>query len=158
MQRLAYFKAYFRGLFQGHNTAWDPKKFTVEDSAFGFIKFKNGATVSLEPSWALNTLQQGEAMCTLCGTEGGADMINGLRINGAVYGKMYENKIDLDASGVAFYEGHTVNRTDLEARTFYDAILNDTDPVTLPEQALVVSEILEGIYISAESGKPFYFA
>ena len=35
---------------------WDPKKFTVEDSAFGFIKMKNGATIVLEASWALNSL------------------------------------------------------------------------------------------------------
>ena len=34
---------------------WDPKKFTVEDSAFGFIVMKNGATVILQSSWALNT-------------------------------------------------------------------------------------------------------
>ncbi|NLU43134.1 MAG: Gfo/Idh/MocA family oxidoreductase, partial [Firmicutes bacterium] len=32
---------------------WDPAKFTVEDSAFGFVTFKNGATVILESSWAL---------------------------------------------------------------------------------------------------------
>ena len=35
---------------------WDPKEFTVEDSAFGFITMENGATIVLESSWALNTL------------------------------------------------------------------------------------------------------
>ena len=59
-----------------------PKKFTVEDSAFGFITMQNGATINLEASWALNTLQVDEAKTTLCGTEGGADMIGGLRLNG----------------------------------------------------------------------------
>ena len=34
---------------------------------------------------------------------------------------------------------------------------NDTDPVVLPEQACVVSEILEAIYVSAKTGEPFYF-
>ena len=33
---------------------WDPTKFTVEDSAFGFITMKNGATIILEASWAIN--------------------------------------------------------------------------------------------------------
>ena len=34
---------------------------------------------------------------------------------------------------------------------------NDTDPVVLPEQACVVSEILEAIYTSAKTGEPVYF-
>lgn len=38
---------------------WDPNEFTVEDSAFGFIEMKNGATIILESSWALNTLDVG---------------------------------------------------------------------------------------------------
>lgn len=31
---------------------WDPKEYTVEDSAFGFITMENGATIILESSWA----------------------------------------------------------------------------------------------------------
>ena len=48
---------------------WDPEKFTVEDSAFGFIKMKNGATIVLEASWALNSLEVDEAKTSLCGTK-----------------------------------------------------------------------------------------
>lgn len=40
---------------------WDPKEFTVEDSAFGFVTMENGATIILESSWALNTLDVREA-------------------------------------------------------------------------------------------------
>ena len=36
--------------------AWDPEKFTVEDSAFGFVVMENGATVQVNSAWALNTL------------------------------------------------------------------------------------------------------
>ena len=61
---------------------WDPKKFQVEDSAFGFIVMEDGATIYLESSWALNSLEVGEGRTILCGTEGGADMEDGLRING----------------------------------------------------------------------------
>ena len=46
---------------------------------------------------------------------------------------------------------------DLENLAFYDAIMNDTEVKTKPEQAMVVTQILEGIYKSAESGKPYYF-
>jgi predicted dehydrogenase len=137
---------------------WDPKKFTVEDSAFGMVKFANGATVFLESSWALNVRKSGEAICTLCGTEGGADMWDGLNINGEKFGRLYLEKVQLDAGGVDFYSGAGDNASDNEENSWYNAIIHDTDPVVLPEQALVVTEILEAIYQShALGGKPIYF-
>jgi len=136
---------------------WDPKKFTVEDSAFGFITMENGATIVLESSWALNSLEIGEAQTTLCGTEGGADMKDGLRINGENLSRLYETKVDFSSSGVAFNEGISEDPADVEARLWIDCILNDTEPVVKPEQALVVTEILEAIYESSKIGKPVYF-
>jgi len=136
---------------------WDPAKFTVEDSAFGFVTFKNGATVIVESSWALNTLQVGEAMYVLCGTEAGADNLDGLRINGEEHGRLYTKTVELKSGGVAYYEGANQDPSYLEARMWIDAILNDTDVYVKPREALVVTEILEGIYRSAESGKPYYF-
>lgn len=136
---------------------WDPKKFTVEDSAFGFITMENGATIVLESSWALNSLDVREAQTTLCGTEGGADMKDGLTINGENLGKLYETKIDLSAGGVAFYDGHTESEADLEARLWIEAVLNDTEPLVKPEEALVVTQILEAIYESSKTGKAVYF-
>ncbi|MBC2259494.1 Gfo/Idh/MocA family protein [Listeria booriae] len=136
---------------------WDPSKFTVEDSAFGFITMENGATIVLESSWALNTLDVGEAMTALCGTEGGADMENGLRINGESHSQMYEKQIQLEAGGVDFYDGTGDDPAELEAQQWIDSILDDTDPVVKPEQALVVTQILEAIYESSQTGKPVFF-
>ncbi|KID14813.1 Gfo/Idh/MocA family protein, partial [Listeria monocytogenes] len=73
--------------------SWDPNKFTVEDSAFGSITMENGATIVLEASWALNTLDVGEARTSLSVTEGVADMEDGLRINGEAHSQMYVKKI-----------------------------------------------------------------
>ena len=39
----------------------------------------------------------------------------------------------------------------------FNAILTDTDPCVLPEQALCVTKILEAIYESAKTGKAVYF-
>jgi predicted dehydrogenase len=136
---------------------WDPAKFTVEDSAFGMITMENGATIILESSWALNTLEVDEAKCTLSGTEGGADMKNGLRINGEKNSRLFTTEVDLEAGGVAFYEGETDSAPDLEMRLWIQAIENDTEPEVTPEQACVVSEILEAIYESAKTGKAVYF-
>lgn len=133
---------------------WDPEKYTVEDSAFGYIVMENGATIVLESSWALNTLDVGEAQTVLCGTKGGADMMDGLRINFVKNNCQVVEKPDLETGGVDFYDGEEQSPADVEARLWIDAILNDTPVVTKPEQALVVTQILEAIYTSAKEGRP----
>ncbi|RSK26655.1 gfo/Idh/MocA family oxidoreductase [Bacillus sp. HMF5848] len=137
---------------------WDPSKYTVEDSAFGFITMENGATIVLEASWALNTLDVGEAKTTLCGTKGGADMENGLRINGEDHSVLYEKNIELQVGGVDFYDSTGDDPADIEAKQWIDSVLNNTEPVVKPEQALVVTQILEAIYESAKINKPVYFS
>lgn len=136
---------------------WDPEKFTVEDSAFGFVVMEDKATIILESSWALNTLAVGESKTTLCGTEAGADMWDGLRINGEEFGRTYVKTPDLEAGGVAFYGGKSETPSDREARLWIESIVNDTDPIVLPEQAYVVTQILEAIYESSSTGKPVFF-
>jgi len=136
---------------------WDPAKFTVEDSAFGFIVMENGATIYLESAWALNTLDVREAVTTLSGTLGGADMIDGVRINGVKHGKQYVSRPSLSGGGVAFYDGASDDPAALEAAIWIDAVINNGTPTVLPEEAMVVTQILEGIYESAKSGKPYNF-
>lgn len=135
---------------------WDPEKFTVEDSAFGFITMEDGATIILESSWALNTLDVGEAKTSLSGTKGGADMNNGLSINGEDHSLLYEKKIELETGGVDFYDGTGDDPAFEEAKSWIDAIIHDKEPVVQPEQALVVTEILEAIYTSAKTGEPVF--
>lgn len=153
----------YRKLADNENSAnawgpWDPKEFTVEDSAFGFIRFKNGATVVLKSSWALNKIECVEANCVLCGDKGGADMLDGLRINGEKFSRTYINKPDITAGGVAFYEGKSESPADVEARVFYDAVIEGKELVVKPEQALKVTEILAAIYESNNNGgKPVFF-
>ena len=136
---------------------WDPKEFTVEDSAFGFVVMENGATIILESSWALNTLDVGEVRTMICGTSAGIDNWDGVRINRVHAGRMTVERPDLGTGGVAFYDGTSCTPEVMEQKVFYSAIQNGTPLVTLPEQALVVSQILEAIYISAKTGKPYYF-
>ena len=136
---------------------WDPEKFTVEDSAFGFIKMKNGATIVLESSWAINSLDVGEAQTSLCGTKAGADMADGLRINKVEYGRQCVETPDFSAGGVAFFDGAAEKADDVEQKVFYNAVVNGEPLTVKPEQALVVTQILEAIYEAAKSGKTVYF-
>ena len=136
---------------------WNPEEFTVEDSAFGYIVMKDGATIVLESAWALNSLDVDEAKTSLCGTKAGAEVKGGLRINKVQYGKQVVENVNLEAGGVAFFDGGAAEPQDIEARMWIDAVKNDTDVVVKPEQAIVVTKILEAIYQSAREGKPVFF-
>ncbi|TBL79008.1 Gfo/Idh/MocA family protein [Paenibacillus thalictri] len=133
--------------------SWDPSRFTVEDSALAMITMENGATVTLEASWALNIVRDGTAKVTLCGTDAGADMWDGLTINGEKYGKLYTTRIHLQNEGIPFYQTREESPAELEARLWIEALINGKDPVVKPEQALIVQQILEAIYVSAETGE-----
>ena len=138
---------------------YEPEMVTgsVEDSAFGFIRMKNGATIVLESSWALNTLDTREAQTTLCGTKAGADMADGLRINRVNHSRQCVEKPDLAAGGVAFYDGISEKPDDIEQRVFYNAVVNGGELTVKPRQAMVVTQILEAIYESGRTGKAIYF-
>lgn len=137
---------------------WDQSQFTVEDSAFGMIIMQNGATIQLESSWALNTREVGEAKTTLCGTKAGIDMKDGVHINGVKYNKMYTLTPDLTGVGVAFFDAAGGdNPAVTELSLFLNAVEGKGELVTKPEQALVVTQLLEAIYTSASTGKAVYF-
>jgi len=142
---------------------WNPETFETEDSAFGLIKMENGATIFLEAAWALNMINPKEAQVTLCGTEGGAEMFGKAFLDQGyvVFNKAAHNQLEQtqpsDAGGVFGFEGATLEQRDAEAKQWVDAILNDTEPMVKPEQAIVVTQILEAIYKSAETGQVVEF-
>jgi predicted dehydrogenase len=142
--------------------SWDPSTFEVEDSAFGFVKMANGATIFLEASWILNTTDAKEAATTLCGTKGGAEIKGGmgtpykLVLNTAKYGQLMDEEV-AGGGGVAYFEGANSNPGDLEARQWLKAVMGEGSPLVKPEEAIVVTQILEAIYKSSELGKPVDF-
>ena len=137
---------------------WGLCEHGMEDAAFGFIVMEDGATITLDATWALNTIEPiQEGSTQLCGSKAGAQIKNGISINKGEFGRLIEIRPDVSAGGVAFYDGVKETPPITEARRWIDAIENDTAPVVLPEQACVVSEILEAIYTSAKTGEPVYF-
>ncbi|HNB50428.1 MAG TPA: Gfo/Idh/MocA family oxidoreductase [Anaerolineales bacterium] len=154
--------------------AWDPKDYQVEDSAFGMVKFKNGASVILEASWAINMIVSNEAMTMLCGTKAGADMFpasgpilrtadfqsaGGLhvRVNGENNGKLYIQNYAMGAQFIGSGAKEDFDGGTLEMTTWLNAIRHDTELVVKPEQAYTVTRILEGIYTSAATGELYLF-
>lgn len=138
---------------------WDPETYEVEDSAIGFIKMKDGATIHLEASWALNILESREASTTLCGTLAGAEIRSGnsypedeLILNRGKDGMLLEEHLSAKG-GVAYFEGAETRPEILEAEQWLAAIETGTEPLVKPEEAFRVTQILEAIYRSAETNQ-----
>jgi predicted dehydrogenase len=65
---------------------------------------------------------------------------------------------DFKVGGVAFNDGKGKETPqDREERAWIEACRGGELPITRPEQAYCVTRILEGIYESAKTGKPYYF-
>ena len=146
---------------------WDPKTYEVEDSAFGFIKMENGATIYLEASWALNVSRNQEGLVVLCGTKAGAETVGEgagaptapvdgpgrIVFNSAKYGELVDTvPMVRMGPGPADFGGDPFRVADAESTAWLDAIVNNTEPYVKPEQAFMVTRILEAIYRSAETG------
>lgn len=131
----------------------------LEDSACAFIRMKNGATILLETSWALNTSEPvQEGSCVLCGTKAGLSLKNNkLTLNKVDLDRCVVTDVDTSVGGVAFYDGAGASPQETEARNWISAVIHDTEPLVKPEEAYVVSRILEAIYTSSKTGKPVYF-
>ncbi|WP_203567592.1 Gfo/Idh/MocA family protein [Aestuariimicrobium ganziense] len=136
--------------------------FSTEDSAFGYVKMKNGAMIFLEAAWAINFAHSREAAVTLAGTKGGVeldhdgDAVMKATINNVVAGRT----VTTQPAATRFFSpgGSTASPEAVaEQKTFIGAIRDGKDLVVLPEQALVVTRVLEAIYNSAKSGDPVKF-
>lgn len=141
---------------------WDPATYDVEDSAMGFIRMKSGRLITLESSWALNTLDVREAKCAVSGTKGGAEMYSGAdgsdqcKLNLTMGKKLVTVYPTLGLSGQAVGIG-AVDPSVEEARRLIESIEEDKPVANPPEQSLVVTQILEAIYTSASTGREVIF-
>ena len=142
---------------------WDPETYEVEDSAMGFIKLKDGSTISLEASWALNMLESKEASTTLCGTKAGAEIHSGMsyKEDELIYNRSRNNQLMEERisslGNVAYFEGGAGEAGNIDCKQWLEAIINDTEPLVKPEEALAVTKVLDAIYKSAAQNKEIKF-
>ena len=139
--------------------AWETEKFTVEDSAFGFVRLDKNVSLSVEASYAMNVSEEKEAVVDIYGEKGGIE----LKGDGSVVlveehgGKMTvsTDKIQL-TSRVTPPESSPIP-FELEHASYMKLLLdgNFSDPAL--KQAMTVSQIVDGIYLSAEKGIPIVF-
>jgi predicted dehydrogenase len=132
---------------------WDPAKYDVEDSAFAMIRFANGAALQLEVSWVLN-LPKSSTETLICGTDGGAQL-DPLTIFQEKHGTIVDVVVPEKAT-----EGQDASREPNHVHQmigWIEAIREGTSPLVLPEQALMVSKIVDAVYTSSETGVAVQF-
>jgi predicted dehydrogenase len=130
---------------------WDHKTYTVEDFASGYVRFANGATMSIECGFIANL----EADCEnfhVVGTKGGAGVspLNlQLEVGGHLCDATPRDMITVDLHG---NPGNLVNH-ELEIMHFVDCILHNK-PTRVPGHEVVwIQKIIDGLYQSAKAGK-----
>ncbi|MFO0957283.1 MAG: Gfo/Idh/MocA family oxidoreductase [Isosphaeraceae bacterium] len=132
--------------------------FDVEDLAVGLITFDNGATLEIEASWMVHQAESDRMETRLYGTKGGLVQRN----KGENY--EFEAEVYRDLGGIPHdlkIDPHPVrNYGDAEPPQptamyhFIDAIRHDRPHPAPAEEGLLVTEILDALYRSADEGRP----
>lgn len=144
--------------------AWNPETYEVEDAAFAFVTMKDGSLITIDATWVINSTEERCASAYLCGTNAGAELTG---VGGANNEKLYLNKImggkqvkidvNTAAGGVDLFPGRNVKAADVECKVWLDAVEGIGELIVKPEQAFVVTKILDAVYKSAKLGKQIVF-
>ncbi len=121
---------------------WDHETYSVEDLAVGMIRFDNGATLSVEASFAAH-IGKGEWTFSLMGEKAG--------------GQFSPPMVFKDQSGTMVnmtpdYVPNT-NGFQYKLRHFVDCVQTRNPSEAPGEHGVLVQQILNGIYRSAETGR-----
>jgi predicted dehydrogenase len=122
----------------------DPKRpFDVEDHSTAFLRMKKGYTVTVETSWAgFHPGDNREEGIDLLGTEAGMSLFPAKLFKQSLHGfettHFYNNKNGPCEDRI----GHFVN-----------CIIEGKKPIIPMEESLKVQQVLDAIYLSAETGK-----
>jgi predicted dehydrogenase len=127
--------------------------FDVDDAAFGFIRFDNGAVVQLETSWAGNLTDEIPPRQYF-----GQELINSV---------LYGTKASIRLKPLGLFEDQDgklvsvplsakpdeASGFELQMRNFVEAIRGEAKPVNDADQAVALMEMIDGIYASSELGR-----
>ncbi|MDQ0297951.1 putative dehydrogenase [Salibacterium salarium] len=120
----------------------DAKTFNVDDHVTSYITFENGLSMQFECSWAAN-IKEDHTTLSISGVDGGMDVYP-FELYQAKYGALWDTKVRLPEEEVSPELS--------QAKNFADSCLGKADPVVTAEQALRVTQLMEAIYKSSETG------
>ncbi|MBC2301561.1 Gfo/Idh/MocA family oxidoreductase [Listeria welshimeri] len=124
--------------------SWDPTKYTVEDSLFGFIELENGGLIELDTSFALHIKPE--------------NMLNVDFFGDLAGGSLYPAEIYTDNAGefelLANKEKPDENKHENSMKAFVDSVLGEREvELAGAEQGYRIQKIVESLYESAEKGE-----
>jgi predicted dehydrogenase len=126
-------------------------EFSVEDLAAGFVRFDNGAALTVETSWGSHTRPgRDEYFVTLYGSEAGAE----LDVNN--YGEHDTVRLFTDRAGQAVSVAPNLRAGgghELAVKHFVEAIRQGLEPDSPGEQGVALMRIIDGLYESARTGR-----
>ena len=127
---------------------WRGETYTVEDSAFGFVSFENGISLSLETSFALNTPQitTTEMNVHLYGDKAGVSL--------EPFMKYCNEDSKFINETIPFVEKDFALAG---VENFVYAVLGCESPVVTSENVQLTQRIISALYQSAERKKPIVF-
>lgn len=121
---------------------WDPQKFEVEDSLFGFIELEDGGLIQLETSFALNMKETSTMNVEFFGDKAGATL--------------FPTEIYTDEKGELVYlykrEEADPDRHTKSMKAFVDNCLGKTVMIADGEQGYQIQQLVEALYESADKG------
>jgi predicted dehydrogenase len=124
---------------------------SVEDSAVGFLRFKNNAVLNFEISWSFHSEKDSFALTTY-GTKGTAHL-NPLR----AYKRMGGGHVDYTPATTGNVKNLYKKSYENELKHFIASVRGEVHPRSSSEDALMRMEIIEGIYKSAEQQSEITF-
>ena len=117
--------------------------FDVEDMSVGFIKFKNGCTISFEFSWASN-IEKVYKYYELLGDKGGAFFADEKL---KLFSEFGDTLVDI-------YPDTNYSRdASNEFEHLLDCIRTGNETISPPEQAVTVMSVIDAAYASAQTKK-----
>lgn len=124
--------------------------FNVEDAASGFLCLDNGASVSIDFSWASN-IEEDTFYVELMGTKGGASLVNGTL---KLFGESSGICLDITPKLKLNPNLQLMN----EFQHFLDYIKEEHNQLIAPaDDGVYFMEIMDAFYKSAEEGAPVCF-
>ncbi len=126
-------------IFTGGWGKWDADGFDVEDLGVGQVKFANGATITVETSWAAHIGDVGRDF--ILGDKAGASLGNPVTIYS-----------DDGKKGLKDEELTPLKRTPKEFPSFHNAVRKGLPSPVPSQEVLKLMKIFDAIYESAEKG------
>jgi predicted dehydrogenase len=133
------------GTKKSHGTLgeWNPDKFGVEDSLFGFIELEGGRLIQIETSFALNMKETSIMNVEFYGDQAGATLFPA-----QIYKDEKGELVSLLNREEADPERHQKSMA-----AFVDKCLGEDVMVADAEQGYIIQKLVEALYQSAEKGE-----